>query len=206
MDLDAEARLQRLLVAGAAQGLLHSAHDCSEGGLLVALAEAAIGGAYADQGFGAECDLSAYAPGVPADSLLYGEDGARVIVSCAPENVKRFEGLCREHGVPAFQAGQGRTSLGRFPHDCWRRDAHVERSGVAQDLFRGDPSSDASSRRGSIGGSITMCGIIGVSGVPEAARSAYLGLYALQHRGQESAGIVAVDREGVAAIIAGWAW
>jgi amidophosphoribosyltransferase len=43
-----------------------------------------------------------------------------------------------------------------------------------------------------------MCGIIGVSGVPDAARSAYLGLYALQHRGQESAGIVAVDREGVA--------
>ncbi len=37
-----------------------------------------------------------------------------------------------------------------------------------------------------------MCGVIGVSGVPEAARIAYLGLYALQHRGQESAGIVAI--------------
>ena len=35
-----------------------------------------------------------------------------------------------------------------------------------------------------------MCGIFGVSGVPDAARLAYLGLYALQHRGQESAGIV----------------
>jgi amidophosphoribosyltransferase len=43
-----------------------------------------------------------------------------------------------------------------------------------------------------------MCGIIGVSGVPEAARVAYLGLYSLQHRGQESAGIVAVDGAGVA--------
>jgi amidophosphoribosyltransferase len=41
-----------------------------------------------------------------------------------------------------------------------------------------------------------MCGIIGVSGIPDAARLAYLGLYALQHRGQESAGIVAIDREG----------
>jgi amidophosphoribosyltransferase len=41
-----------------------------------------------------------------------------------------------------------------------------------------------------------MCGIIGVSGIPDAARLAYLGLYALQHRGQESAGIVVVDREG----------
>jgi amidophosphoribosyltransferase len=43
-----------------------------------------------------------------------------------------------------------------------------------------------------------MCGIIGVSGVPDAARVAYLGLYSLQHRGQESAGMVAVDGAGVA--------
>jgi amidophosphoribosyltransferase len=43
-----------------------------------------------------------------------------------------------------------------------------------------------------------MCGIIGVSGIPEAARLTYLGLYALQHRGQESAGMVAVDRDGTA--------
>jgi amidophosphoribosyltransferase len=41
-----------------------------------------------------------------------------------------------------------------------------------------------------------MCGIFGVSGVPDAARLTYLGLYALQHRGQESAGIVTIDREG----------
>jgi len=43
-----------------------------------------------------------------------------------------------------------------------------------------------------------MCGIIGVSGIPDASRVAYLGLYSLQHRGQESAGMVAVDGEGVA--------
>jgi len=43
-----------------------------------------------------------------------------------------------------------------------------------------------------------MCGIIGVSGLPDAARLTYLGLYALQHRGQESAGIVTIDRDGVA--------
>lgn len=43
-----------------------------------------------------------------------------------------------------------------------------------------------------------MCGIIGVSGIPDAARLTYLGLYALQHRGQESAGIVAIDRQGQA--------
>lgn len=43
-----------------------------------------------------------------------------------------------------------------------------------------------------------MCGIIGVSGIDDAAKLAYLGLYALQHRGQESAGIIAVDRDGMA--------
>lgn len=45
-----------------------------------------------------------------------------------------------------------------------------------------------------------MCGIIGVSGVPDASRVAYLGLYSLQHRGQESAGLVAVDRAGEARV------
>src|SRR5262245_39350070 len=43
-----------------------------------------------------------------------------------------------------------------------------------------------------------MCGIFGISNHPEAARLAYLGLYALQHRGQEAAGIVSVDDAGVA--------
>ncbi len=41
-----------------------------------------------------------------------------------------------------------------------------------------------------------MCGIFGVRGVPEAASVVHLGLYSLQHRGQESAGIVAVDETG----------
>jgi amidophosphoribosyltransferase len=41
-----------------------------------------------------------------------------------------------------------------------------------------------------------MCGIVGVSNHPEAARLAYLGLYALQHRGQESAGMVTIDARG----------
>lgn len=43
-----------------------------------------------------------------------------------------------------------------------------------------------------------MCGIVGICNHPEAARLAYLGLYALQHRGQEAAGIVSVDDAGVA--------
>jgi amidophosphoribosyltransferase len=45
-----------------------------------------------------------------------------------------------------------------------------------------------------------MCGVVGVYGHPEAANLAYLGLYALQHRGQESAGIVATDGERLRAV------
>src|SRR5919108_2005612 len=41
-----------------------------------------------------------------------------------------------------------------------------------------------------------MCGIVGISGLDRAAEHAYLGLYALQHRGQEAAGILAVDTDG----------
>src|SRR5881628_496274 len=41
------------------------------------------------------------------------------------------------------------------------------------------------------------CGVFGIFGHPEAANMTYLGLYALQHRGQESAGIAASDRQQV---------
>ena len=43
-----------------------------------------------------------------------------------------------------------------------------------------------------------MCGVFGVSNLPDAAQHVYFGLYSLQHRGQESAGIVSVDDSGVA--------
>jgi amidophosphoribosyltransferase len=45
-----------------------------------------------------------------------------------------------------------------------------------------------------------MCGIVGISGLDRAAEHAYLGLYALQHRGQEAAGILAVDDDGRARV------
>ncbi len=45
-----------------------------------------------------------------------------------------------------------------------------------------------------------MCGIFGVYGLPDAAAAVHLGLYSLQHRGQESAGIVAVDERGMARV------
>ncbi|HEX9109023.1 MAG TPA: hypothetical protein VF832_17370, partial [Longimicrobiales bacterium] len=41
-----------------------------------------------------------------------------------------------------------------------------------------------------------MCGIVGLTGIEHAAELAFLGLYALQHRGQEAAGITAIDHDG----------
>jgi hypothetical protein len=43
-----------------------------------------------------------------------------------------------------------------------------------------------------------MCGIFGVRGVPDATSCVHLGLYSLQHRGQESSGVVTVDERGTA--------
>ncbi|MHB1170722.1 MAG: amidophosphoribosyltransferase, partial [Longimicrobiales bacterium] len=43
-----------------------------------------------------------------------------------------------------------------------------------------------------------MCGIVGITGTDRAAELAFLGLYGLQHRGQEAAGISAVDADGTA--------
>jgi phosphoribosylformylglycinamidine synthase subunit PurL len=112
VDLEAERRLQDFLVEAAGRGLLRSAHDTSEGGLLVALAEAAMGGPYAAGVVGAELDLEGYAPGVELDALLYGEDAGRVVVSADPAHAEAVAALARRHQVPLFRAGRtGGTRL-----------------------------------------------------------------------------------------------
>jgi phosphoribosylformylglycinamidine synthase len=111
VDLEAERRLQELLVEAARRGFLRSAHDAAEGGLLVTLAEAAIGGAYASSGLGAELDLEGYAPGVDLEGLLYGEDAGRVVLSADPASSAALAELAQERSVPIFRAGRvgGRT-------------------------------------------------------------------------------------------------
>ncbi len=105
VDLAAERRLVDYLVAGAGRGLFHSAHDCSEGGLGVALAEVAMGGAYQQTGFGLEIDLTAYGVGLPAVELLFSESHGRAVVTCAPERVAAVTTLAQELGVPAWRVG-----------------------------------------------------------------------------------------------------
>ena len=124
VDLDSERRLQRLLAAAAEQRLLASAHDCSDGGLAVALAEAAIGGPYAEAVMGAAVDLTDYASGCPAPGLLYGEDGARAVLSSSPRNVAALESLAAELGVPVSLVGtvgdRGGNLEIRLPHETLR--------------------------------------------------------------------------------------
>jgi phosphoribosylformylglycinamidine synthase len=106
VDLAAEKALQQLLAAAAREHLLHSAHDCSTGGLAVALAESAIGGPYQDGGFGATVDLALHADqAVPDDALLFGESGARAVVTVAPDREPELLALAGRSGVPAVAVG-----------------------------------------------------------------------------------------------------
>ncbi len=94
LDLEAERRLQDLLHEAAVSDLLASAHDCSDGGVAVALAECAILGGH---GFAVTLDGD-----MPPHVLLFGESASRVVVSVSPEREGSLRGLAATRGV-AFQ-------------------------------------------------------------------------------------------------------
>ncbi|MDO8587023.1 MAG: phosphoribosylformylglycinamidine synthase subunit PurL [Armatimonadota bacterium] len=91
LDMAAEKRLQDCVLGAIGAGLLASAHDCSEGGLAVAIAESCIAG-----GTGAEVELMA--PG-PYSATLFGEAQSRIIVSAPVENVDQLRKLAAEHNI-----------------------------------------------------------------------------------------------------------
>jgi len=114
VELDVAVRLVDLLVAGAERGLFRAAHDCSQGGLSVALAEVAMGGPYQDSGFGMDIDLTAYCAPLTAHQLLFSESHSRAVVTCAPERASAVEASAREHGVPLHRAGTVGAVDGEF--------------------------------------------------------------------------------------------
>jgi hypothetical protein len=65
-----------------------------------------MGGPYVAGSLGASLDLTGYAPDVPIEGVLYGEDGARAVVTCAPPQARRLIALANEHRVPVFHAGR----------------------------------------------------------------------------------------------------
>ena len=97
VDLKAERALVDCLVDAAEAELLRSAHDCSDGGLTVALAESAIGG---DIGAQISGDF-----GDRLDAALFGEAGARAVVSAAPEAVGEIRALAGKRRVPCVEIG-----------------------------------------------------------------------------------------------------
>jgi phosphoribosylformylglycinamidine synthase len=94
-DLDAERRLAALLAAAIAAGLLAAAHDLSDGGLAVALAESCLHG-------GTGCAVR-----LPDEEFtaLFSESAARAVVAVRPGSETAFGQLAEAHGVPATAIG-----------------------------------------------------------------------------------------------------
>jgi phosphoribosylformylglycinamidine synthase len=104
-DLDAEKRLIDALLEAIGAGHVASAHDCSEGGLAVAIAECCMGREASP--LGAQVDLSSWAA-LPLRALLFGEAQGRVVLSTA--NADAVLAIARAHGVPAAAIGTVRSA------------------------------------------------------------------------------------------------
>jgi len=99
IDLEAEAALQRAVLELARGKLLKSAHDISDGGFAVCLAEACIA-----NGHGARVTLPS-SEDAPAHALLFSEEPSRVIVSLSPTNSGKVRDICERYGVPFDKIG-----------------------------------------------------------------------------------------------------
>ena len=99
-DLNAERAAIEALLECIEASHVSSAHDCSDGGLAVALAECCI--ANRDQAYGADVELE-LPTGVSSRGAFFGEAQARFVVSTS--NVEAVLAIARSHGVPARQIG-----------------------------------------------------------------------------------------------------
>jgi phosphoribosylformylglycinamidine synthase II len=105
VDLAAEKRLIALLVALVSEGALKSAHDVSDGGLTVTLAESC----FASGGLSARVSLTSKEPD---EASLFGERGARAVVSVTPENLAAARRVAAQYEVAVLEIGQ--VSKGEF--------------------------------------------------------------------------------------------
>ena len=100
LDIEREIAVQETVRELIRSGLVKSAHDCSEGGLAVALAECCFN---PEQLFGAEIDLSTVS--LRRDQLLFNESQSRIVISVAKENADATLKLCDERHVSAQKLG-----------------------------------------------------------------------------------------------------
>jgi phosphoribosylformylglycinamidine synthase II len=130
IDLDAEKRLIECLVKLASDKAILSAHDVSDGGIALTLAESCFGSATADGkmlsaevDFGGGCGgdqsnaRSAETPtGVPAEAALFGERGARTVVTVAAGSLARAQGIAAQYKVKIERIGY--VTRGDFRIKC----------------------------------------------------------------------------------------
>ncbi len=98
IDLDLEKRAQRCCLEAIKRGIINSAHDCSEGGLAVALAESCLG-----KGLGfVSLDWTTEGR---LDAALFGEAQSRIIVSVAPKMAWKLQRLAFRWQIAAKKLG-----------------------------------------------------------------------------------------------------
>ncbi len=107
LDLDKEQKLHSALLQTIKSGKVLAAHDLSEGGLLVAVAEMLFA---PDTTFGAELDLTDAPESIRPDVLLYGESQSRAIVATAPENAAVIIATAKSLGIKAHIIGNSLTA------------------------------------------------------------------------------------------------
>ncbi|MFA0757867.1 MAG: hypothetical protein KEFWMYNX_000331 [Candidatus Fervidibacter sp.] len=104
LDWRLEKTVQKVCREGIWQGLIKSAHDGSEGGLAVCLAECCIAG-----NIGAQIVVPEGAwqsPSCRLSALLFGETSSRIVVTVAPERLGALMALAKAHECPAFVLGE----------------------------------------------------------------------------------------------------
>jgi phosphoribosylformylglycinamidine synthase II len=108
LDLERELAVQRAVLLAAEEGLLQSAHDCSDGGLAVALAESCFS-SLGRHALGATVTLD---EGVSSAASLFGETPSRVLVSFEESQRTRLERIAAQAGAPLKVIGRtGGTRL-----------------------------------------------------------------------------------------------
>jgi phosphoribosylformylglycinamidine synthase len=101
VDLPHEIKIQNAVRDLIREGLVKSAHDCSEGGLAVALAECCFN---PEKLFGAKIALNA--DDTSATTVLFNESQSRIVISVGPEDLDNTILMLREHDVPFQQLGE----------------------------------------------------------------------------------------------------
>ena len=100
LDLTREKAVNRLILSAAQSGYLHSAHDCADGGMLIALAECCLLG-----GIGVRCPAIRPEPPLRLDAAFFGESPSRYIVSVPSRAMPEMQSLARRHNVELSMLG-----------------------------------------------------------------------------------------------------